>query len=152
HNLVETQENMPVLKAKSARWHSPELEGMKGLELRIGTSPVIYELVGSGSGLPSRQRTCEIIAYLPDNRTEAISKMSTVISGKFEPIAKTLDYSVYAADGYQIKPSDIELSFKPSQFSTYYEMREGAKCLRSDPCRSRTPFKLTLRVVLERLP
>jgi hypothetical protein len=45
-------------------WRSSEEHEEHALEIGVGSGDIIYDTIGDGSGLPSRQRSCSMTAYL----------------------------------------------------------------------------------------
>lgn len=132
-------------------WGKPDERKNSALSISVGTGSIIYEVSGNSSGLPIRTRHCSVAAFLAENDIESQRAIATRVRENFEPRAKALNFSSYS-EGYYVTPKDISIDLKFSQRSTYLDMRPNSSCPRGNPCWSRTPYKLSLEVVIGRIP
>ena len=132
-------------------WEAPKQNGFSPLVLSLATGGIIYEVVGSASGLPIRKRECSLEATLaPDNKDSLIS-LKEATRGRLRGKAKTIDFSAIKQNG-SISSDDIEVRLKEP--GTVFRITTNSA---TDPVDRkqfsyRSPAKLTLEVVLERIP
>ena len=136
---------------KAYGWGKQDERRNSALEVSVGSGPILYEVVGNPSGLPNRIRHCSVSAFLAENDTEAQRTIAARIRKDFEPRAKELDFSSYS-ENYDVTKKDISIDVTFSQRSTYLDMRPNSNCPRGNPCWTRTPYELSLEVVIGRIP
>jgi hypothetical protein len=132
-------------------WRSAEEHEEHALEISVGSSDILYEIVGDGSGLPSRQRSCSMTAYLDAYDEESQREFEKTIKEDFLPLAKVLDFSVYS-DDYEVSPKDISIHFELPNRRSYVDLRPNSGCPRGTPCWQISPHKISIDVVIGRIP
>lgn len=132
-------------------WGKPDERQRSALSFRVGSLPILYEISGDPSGFPSRRRRCSVSAYLAKNDIEAQRAIEARVRENFQPRANALDFSSYS-NSYEVTSEDISIDLSLSQRTTYVDMRPNSSCPQDNPCWYRTPYELSLIVIIERIP